>query len=57
MVGDNVKEEERRSSELGEQVFIDLTVGEEEDEEAVEKEAEEEGLLGVNWSQSQRSHC
>src|SRR5579859_1054208 len=45
MVGDNVKEEERRSAELGEQVFIDLTVGEEEDEEAAEKEAEEEGLM------------
>src|SRR5579859_592339 len=45
MVGDNVKEEERRSAELGEQVFIDLTVGGEEDEEAAEKEAEEEGLM------------
>src|SRR5579859_3449931 len=53
MVGDNVKEEERRSTELREQVFINLTVGEEEDEEeaekedkeAAEKEAEEEGLM------------
>src|SRR5579859_2127099 len=45
MVGDNIKEEERRSAELGKQVFIDLTVGEEEDEETGEKEAEEEGSM------------
>ena len=39
------KEEEGRSADLGERVFIDLTVGEEEDEEAAEKEAEEEQLM------------
>ena len=40
-----MKEEERRSANLEEGVFIDLTVGGEADEEASEKEAEKERLM------------